>query len=382
MSYMRHTMTSRSKRFNSESNRLMRLTNELVGVQNAIADRMAEYQRECLEAGMLVSQAAALSMRLREVRRKLQMAFALSRGDIDVDPLPLPDDSPYQALPGLGIMDAVESTARLPEFSDGLDEAIGDAPHEFMCPITCSIMRDPVLTSDGHTYERRAIEEWFRSYAGDGVPNSPLTNLPLEHCGLTPNTALAEQIRDWIATHAPQTSPAEVVRECKPYTEVAPANHLSDRLQWHGAQAPAAPIPDSPPDTSSSPRPIWSSSVVPERELNATTLNSLRNRRSFVPDIIPETPLSSTLSLSLTSSSLNSTTTSRRSLSSTSRSRDLVAFRTPTRPAPPVGGGRIHQSRHSEGESIAVSGSTAQVVAALRAARRTTQNLNRRRRQQ
>ena len=30
----------------------------------------------------------------------------------------------------------------------------------FYCPITQDIMTDPVLTVDGHSYERAAIEEW------------------------------------------------------------------------------------------------------------------------------------------------------------------------------------------------------------------------------
>ena len=30
------------------------------------------------------------------------------------------------------------------------------------CPITHEIMEDPVVAYDGHTYERSAIEEWYR----------------------------------------------------------------------------------------------------------------------------------------------------------------------------------------------------------------------------
>merc|ERR1712096_319628 len=50
----------------------------------------------------------------------------------------------------------------------------------FMCSITLEIMSDPVMTADGHTYERRAIVESFAT--GNHV--SPLTNL------LLPNTIL------------------------------------------------------------------------------------------------------------------------------------------------------------------------------------------------
>ena len=30
-------------------------------------------------------------------------------------------------------------------------------PHEFVCPITCEKMKDPVVASDGNSYERSAI---------------------------------------------------------------------------------------------------------------------------------------------------------------------------------------------------------------------------------
>lgn len=42
--------------------------------------------------------------------------------------------------------------------------AAGDVsqyPNEFLCSITGGLMIDPVMTTDGQTYERSAIEEWF-----------------------------------------------------------------------------------------------------------------------------------------------------------------------------------------------------------------------------
>ena len=32
-------------------------------------------------------------------------------------------------------------------------------PDCFLCPITREMLRDPVITADGHTYEREAIEK-------------------------------------------------------------------------------------------------------------------------------------------------------------------------------------------------------------------------------
>ena len=35
------------------------------------------------------------------------------------------------------------------------------APDALCCPISMEIMRDPVISADGHTYERAEIESWF-----------------------------------------------------------------------------------------------------------------------------------------------------------------------------------------------------------------------------
>ena len=45
------------------------------------------------------------------------------------------------------------------------------------CPITQEVMNDPVICADGHSYERAAIEEWFRTKH----KTSPLTNERLIH---------------------------------------------------------------------------------------------------------------------------------------------------------------------------------------------------------
>lgn len=54
-----------------------------------------------------------------------------------------------------------------------------------VCPITCERLRDPVVLNDGHTYERRAIEEWMTRST-----RSPLTNDVLDPRALVPNHAL------------------------------------------------------------------------------------------------------------------------------------------------------------------------------------------------
>ena len=67
-----------------------------------------------------------------------------------------------------------------------------EVPKPFVCPITQEIMKDPVILSDGHTYERDAIEKWFET-----KDTSPTTNLKIAAKTLTPNVALRQNIEEW-----------------------------------------------------------------------------------------------------------------------------------------------------------------------------------------
>ena len=67
--------------------------------------------------------------------------------------------------------------------------------HEFRCAITLEVMDDPVVASDGHTYERHNIQAWF---AKSRPATSPKTQAALESTHLTPNLALKTMIQDWV----------------------------------------------------------------------------------------------------------------------------------------------------------------------------------------
>jgi hypothetical protein len=78
-------------------------------------------------------------------------------------------------------------------------------PNEWLCPITLSVMRDPVIAEDGHSYERSAIEQWF------GTSNhSPKTGAPLRSTHLIPNHALRNTIEDFFRNHPRGGSPVPV----------------------------------------------------------------------------------------------------------------------------------------------------------------------------
>jgi hypothetical protein len=75
------------------------------------------------------------------------------------------------------------------------DEFYDNIPSQLRCPLTLDIMTDPVVASDGNTYERSALEDWFRnsrlqqgqlsqqsnSNNKKHVPRSPLTGAELRN---------------------------------------------------------------------------------------------------------------------------------------------------------------------------------------------------------
>jgi hypothetical protein len=65
-------------------------------------------------------------------------------------------------------------------------------PSFLCCPITLMPMTDPVICSDGWTYERSAILGWLE---GTGAGTSPMTR---EDCKIVArNRALLEAIAEW-----------------------------------------------------------------------------------------------------------------------------------------------------------------------------------------
>jgi len=65
-------------------------------------------------------------------------------------------------------------------------------PENFTCPISYEIMLDPVITSNGSTYDRKNISEWLIKHKTD-----PLTRVPINTV-LTPNNLLKKIIREFL----------------------------------------------------------------------------------------------------------------------------------------------------------------------------------------
>ena len=57
-------------------------------------------------------------------------------------------------------------------------------------------MKDPVVTADAHTYERKANTAWLAKNN-----TSPMTGATLETTSLYPNVAMRGRVCDFIKTH-------------------------------------------------------------------------------------------------------------------------------------------------------------------------------------
>lgn len=85
-----------------------------------------------------------------------------------------------------------ECVAAFLEGEGGAGAGADPLPRGFVCPLTLTLMREPVIAADGHSYEKAQLEEWLRDN-----DTSPLTNLRLPHKLAVPNHALRSLIEEY-----------------------------------------------------------------------------------------------------------------------------------------------------------------------------------------
>ena len=81
--------------------------------------------------------------------------------------------------------------ARLKQLHEAEQGQRATVPDEYLCPITCEVMEDPVIAEDGQTYEREAIATWVAS-AG----TSPMTRQRMANM-FFPNRSIKGLIEKW-----------------------------------------------------------------------------------------------------------------------------------------------------------------------------------------
>ena len=83
--------------------------------------------------------------------------------------------------------------------SNGDVAASPAAPPALLCPITQELMTDPAIATDGHTYERVALESWLLQH-----DTSPMTGLPLDDKWLLlPNLLVRSLTHEWREINEP-----------------------------------------------------------------------------------------------------------------------------------------------------------------------------------
>lgn len=68
-----------------------------------------------------------------------------------------------------------------------LQGQIRELTHDCLCPIKKTLLRNPVVAADGHSYNPKAINRWLQEHG-----TSPMTNLPLSSRSLVPNHLAAK----------------------------------------------------------------------------------------------------------------------------------------------------------------------------------------------
>ena len=89
------------------------------------------------------------------------------------------------------------------------DDSEKGPPDDLICPITSDLMKDPVVASDGHTYERKAIEDLIQTAKANGKSTkSPVTNQVLRSTDVHPNKMAKRLCQEWVKSHKKPAPPS------------------------------------------------------------------------------------------------------------------------------------------------------------------------------
>lgn len=99
----------------------------------------------------------------------------------------------YSRFRLLGSFEDGDETKKRSTSFQVIGESSVTIPKDFCCPISLDLMRDPVITSSGQTYDRASITQWI----DEGHCTCPNSGQLLSHTRLMPNRALRNLIAQW-----------------------------------------------------------------------------------------------------------------------------------------------------------------------------------------
>ena len=127
-----------------------------------------------------------------------------------------------------------DSTLSIASSTSDADEE-KEPPQELMCCITGALMVEPVTAVDGHTYERAAIEAWFKRFKLGEKPTSPMTNEKLSSRRLIPSHNIRSQCHTWLKKEGIEDPSVLEVQSC---TEAR--SHRSSHVRQRSSSATRA----------------------------------------------------------------------------------------------------------------------------------------------
>jgi len=94
------------------------------------------------------------------------------------------------------------------------------------CFITMDFMSNPVTDCNGHTFEKSAIESWYREH-----DTSPVTNQRVSHKGLIPNFAIKQLTEEYIKAQAnPASTVINPIKKVIEPTPIKPFTQLTNSI--------------------------------------------------------------------------------------------------------------------------------------------------------
>mmetsp|Transcript_25152 Transcript_25152/g.41243 ORF Transcript_25152/g.41243 Transcript_25152/m.41243 type:complete len:244 (+) Transcript_25152:329-1060(+) len=117
------------------------------------------------------------------------------------------------------------------EAQENSESSSEGAPQHFHCPLTKTVMQEPVVTKEGVSYERSAILKWLKEQ-----DVCPVTCSPLSPSNLAPNAKLQEEIDDWLLfggalPPSPSTAAKATCETSLPFSKMPTLNFQSSLYQ-------------------------------------------------------------------------------------------------------------------------------------------------------
>ena len=132
------------------------------------------------------------------------------------------------------------------------DGTLVPVPEEYLCPLTMDLMMEPLLSREGHNYERDAILNWVAEHG-----TSPLTRQPLRPSHLVRNRTLETKINFFRKQHGivddASVDPKEdkpfvgYIISAKPAVEAMSLRDMASLVLGPTAPAPAHDVPSPTP---------------------------------------------------------------------------------------------------------------------------------------